>query len=686
MSARARIHLIAAGVVILALVVFVWAPDFPGTVETKLYDLQFKLRGVRPPGDQVVIAAIDEASLAALGRWPWPRSVMARLITRLSEAGAKVIAVDVLLSEPEVSGEQRAAARLAERLRGLGLGAAPGEAVGRELAAFAQESDHDAQLEAAIRKSGRVVLPIVFDINPAPPVAPPEPVGTPFKSALISFRHLDERAAYPPVGALEAGVPIPRLADAARELGHVTMIADSDGTTRWEALVFEHRGYYYPSLAVQAVRVALDVPAQALTLDFGRGLRVGAVEIPVDPRNRALVPYAGPGGTFRHYGAADIIAGKVPADALSGRLVFIGGTAAAIYDLRVTPMSPILPGVEKHASVAASILSGRFLRRPDWVELAEAAGIVLLPLALAGVLSRVRPMTGVVTLAGMLATMFALVHLAFRGGLWLPLVYPTMALAGTFVAITVHQLLTEERQRLWIKRAFQRFVSPDVVEELVRNPKALQFGGEVRDLTVLFSDIRDFTTYTERHAPQEVVQMLREYLTCMVDQVLEEKGTLDKFIGDAVMAIFGAPQALPDHALRACRAALRMTAEVERLQAKWASEGREPFRIGIGINTGEMVVGNLGSEQLFDYTVVGDGVNLGARLESLNKEYKTERHIIISESTYEAAREQLDVRRLGEVLVKGKTKPVVIYELLGITGDPALGANLDSARGNAHAR
>jgi adenylate cyclase len=681
-SARLRILVLAAGVVAVVLGLFMAAPEFLGTVETKLYDLHFKLRGVRPPGDQIVIAAIDERSLASLGRWPWPRSVLARLITRLSEAGASAIAVDILLSEPEVSGERRAAERLAGRLAGLGLPPGSSEAVARELGALARESDHDAQLEEAIRQSERVVLPIVFDINPVPPAAPPEPKGPPLKSALIAFRHYDERATYPPVGATEAGVPIPPLAAAARELGHVTMIADSDGTTRWEALVFEYRGHYYPSLAVQAVRVAADIPAQGLSLDFGRGLRVGPREIPVDPRNRTLVPYAGPGGTFRHYGVADILDGRVPDEALRDRIVFVGGTAAAIYDLRVTPMSPILPGVEKHASVAASILEGAFLERPDWVELADAAGIVFLPLALAFVLARVRPLTGVVTVSAIWVGLFGLVHLAFRSGLWLPLVYPTLALGGTFVAVTVYQLLTEERQRLWIKRAFQRFVSPDVVEELVKNPKALQFGGEVRELTVLFTDIRDFTTYTERHAPQDVVRILQEYLTCMVEQVLAEKGTLDKFIGDAVMAIFGAPQALPDHALRACRAGLRMVAELERLQAKWAAEGLEGFQMGVGINTGEMVVGNLGSEQLFDYTVVGDGVNLGARLESLNKEHKTDRHIIISERTYEAAREHLAVRRLGEVLVKGKTRPVVIYELLGIIGDPVLGPKLDTAGQN----
>jgi adenylate cyclase len=244
----------------------------------------------------------------------------------------------------------------------------------------------------------------------------------------------------------------------------------------------------------------------------------------------------------------------------------------------------------------------------------------------------------------------------------------------------VYRLFTEERQRLWIKRAFQRFVSPEVVERLVENPAALQFGGELRNLTVFFSDIRDFTTYTERHPPQEVVHMLREYLTKMTEQVLINQGTVDKFIGDAVMAIFGAPAPLPDHAERACRTALAMAAELETLQTKWAAEGREPFRMGIGINTGEMVVGNLGSEQLFDYTVVGDGVNLGARLESLNKEYQTKLHIIISESTYEAAKDVLEVRHLGEVLVKGKTKPVVIYELQGMKDDGQRAGRLTDVR------
>jgi len=663
-----RPYLISVAVVGFVFLLFFWAPAFLATIETKLYDLHFALRGVRDPGDQVVIVAADEKSLATLGRWPWPRSVLADLVTALGDGGAKVIAFDILLSEPQVEGELRAADHLAERFRALGISplGGVGQSLSQELDALVKKADHDGQLERAMRANGRVVLPMMFEIASQPPEIAPEALGPPLKSALVSFAHWAERGQYPPPSASRVGLPIPRLTAVARDLGHVTMIADPDGTTRWEALVFEYRGYYYPSLGVQAARLAMGVSPTGLKLDFGRSLDAGAVAIPVDPRNRMLIDYAGPAGTFRSLSAVDVLAGRIRPDAVRDRVVFVGASASGIYDLRVTPLSPILPGVEKHANVAANILAGRFLRRPDWVELIEAAGIVFWPLLLAWLLPRLRPIVSAASVLVCWGLFAGAVHWAFLRGLWLPLVYPSLAMGLTFLGITVYRLFTEERQRLWIKRAFQRFVSPEVVEQLVENPAALQFGGEVRDLTVLFTDIRDFTTYTERHPPQEVVHMLREYLTAMADQVIAHHGTLDKFIGDAVMAIFGAPVPFADHAEKACRAALAMIDELDKLQAKWVAEGREPFRMGIGINSGEMVVGNLGSEQLFDYTVVGDGVNLGARLESLNKEYQTKRHIIISESTYEAAKDVLEVRRLGEVLVKGKTRPVVIYELMGL--------------------
>jgi adenylate cyclase len=648
---------------------YLWAPEFLKTVEIKLYDVHFKLRGVRSPGDQVVVVAIDEKSLETHGRWPWPRALQAQLVRAVADGGAKVIALDILLSEPEVSGELRAATRVSERLRSLEMSAGTAQALRRELAEIERQADGDGQLQAVLGQSGRVVLPLVFEIAPIPETLP-EPSGRPLKSALVAFRHYPERLNYPPPSASEAKAPIPRLAGAARALGHVTMLPDHDGTTRWEALIFEYRGYYYASLGVQAVSLARGVEPTALKLDFGRALEIGSIGIPVDPRNRMLIDYAGPPGTFRHLSASDVLAGKAPGEALRDRIVFVGTTAAGTFDLRVTPVSPILAGVEKHANVAENLLAGRFLRRPDWVELVEAIAIVIWPFLMAGLLPRLRPLPSFGAVVGCWGAMFLGVHLAFRSGLWLPLVYPTLALGLTFVGITVYRLWTEERQRLWIKRAFQRFVNPEVVERLVADPASLKFGGETRTLTILFSDIRSFTTYSEQHPPEEVVHMLREYLTRMSDQILNQGGTLDKYIGDGIMALFGAPVAHEDHADRACRAALGMTEELERLHAKWTAEGREPFRIGIGMNTGEVVVGNLGSEQLFDYTVIGDPVNIAARLESLNKEYKPKRPILISEMTYEALKHKkaFEVHPLGEVLVKGKTRPVVVYELRGLAG------------------
>jgi adenylate cyclase len=670
---------IVLGVILLVGLVYSVAPSFLYVLEFNLYDQHFGLRGPRPANPQIAIVAIDEPSLAAVGRWPWSGAVLARLIQQLDEAGAASIAFDVLKNEPERSPDQDVIDRLARRLgaRRLDTG------VRAELQAMLADADPDAMLATAVRESGRVVLASNFLFGGAVPTDAPARKGSPMKSALgvrsatdppapggaSPFTNYPERGVYPPLRARQETFPIPPLMAAAASIGHVNMIPEFDGSTRYEALVIESRGYYYPSLAIEAVRVAAGLDPSALTLTFGDSVRLGDIVIPTDARSRVLIDYAGPEGTIPHIPAAEVLQGK-GLDRVKDRAVFIGATAPGLFDLRVTPVSAIMPGVEKHANMAANILDRRFMVRPAWIELVEAAGIVLLPLVLAFVLPAVRPVPSIWITAGLLAALFGAAHYGFRQGMWIPLVYPSLALLLAFIGITIYRILTEERQRQYTRRAFQQYVSPEVVERIMQNPQALQFGGELRNLTVLFSDIRDFTTFTEKNDPHLVVQMLREYLTHMTTIVIDEGGTLDKYIGDAVMAEFGAPIPYPDHALRGCRAALRMTQEVERLQAKWTAEGKEPFRIGLGVNTGNMVVGNLGSEQLFDYTVIGDEVNLGARLESLNKDYQTTTHIIISDATYEAAREAIETRELGEVKVKGKTRPVVIYELLALRTTP----------------
>jgi adenylate cyclase len=335
-------------------------------------------------------------------------------------------------------------------------------------------------------------------------------------------------------------------------------------------------------------------------------------------------------------------------------------------DVRPTPFDAVMPGVESHATAVANLLEGRGLRRLAGLEVVETAAVLLLALVGPILLPRIGPIWGTVVALGLAVATIGLTHMGFRSGIWVVLLPPLVALAVGHVGSVTYQVLTERRERRWIKQAFRQYVPPAIVEQIGRDPSKLSFGGERRTMSVLFSDIRGFTTFSERHPPEEVVGALREYLTAMVEVVFRHRGTLDKFIGDATMAFFGAPFDNPDHALQACRAAVEMTEVVAQLNERWKAEGREPFVTGFGIATGEMLVGNFGSSQRFTYTVIGDQVNLGARLESLNKDYETARHIIISQGTYELVRDHVVARPLGSVTVKGKHESVDIYDLVDL--------------------
>jgi adenylate cyclase len=267
----------------------------------------------------------------------------------------------------------------------------------------------------------------------------------------------------------------------------------------------------------------------------------------------------------------------------------------------------------------------------------------------------------------MIATQYAIAFLAFsKSGLILPIVQTAVVLLAVYVASILSHYLETMKEKRSIRNAFQKYMAPELVNQLLLDPKKLKYGGSLQEITVLFSDIRSFTTYSESHTPEETVNILHEYLTEMVSIILENQGILDKFVGDEVMALFGTPIPLPNHALNACKVALQMRVCLNEMQERWKSEGRQPFDIGIGVNTGFAVVGNLGSEQIFDYTAIGDTINLGARLEGINKEYNTEKKIIISEFTLEKVQDLVDVNYLDSVTVKGKTKPVKIYELKGL--------------------
>jgi adenylate cyclase len=640
-------------------------PDLLDQFELRVLDWHARLRGPLAPPPGITIVAIDEGSLQRIGRWPWPRTRTAEMIGRLAGAGARVIALDLLLNEPDENSTLVLARSLAEGYRALGLARAPGGSqFARRLEDALAEADTDRALADAMAAARGVVLPYYFVFPPFEAARLDDDATRLLnRSRVVGLASPDAEGAFAPLEAAGVLLPLPALMSASTASGHANVYPDRDGALRRVALVVRLGDGLYPSFTLEAARLALGVPRSRVRLAADQTVQLGARVVPTDEQALMHLTYYGPAGTFPTVPAADVLAGSTLPD-VRDHVVLIGFTAHGLMDVRPTPFDSVMPGVESQATAVANLLDGRGLRRLLSLIVVEAVVVVLLGLVTPLALPRAGPIWGTVVAAALLVATIGLVHAAFRAGTWVVLLPPLVALGIGHVGGVTYQVLTEERQRRWIKQAFRQYVPPALVEQLGRDPRRLSFGGERRVITVLFTDIRGFTTYSENHPPEEVVATLREYLTALVEVVFRHRGTLDKFIGDAIMAFFGAPFDNPDHALQACRAAVEMSDVVRRLNARWEAEGRESLHTGFGIATGEMLVGNFGSSQRFTYTVIGDQVNLGARLESLNKEYETARHIIISQGTYELVRDHVVARPLGSVTVKGKHRAVDIYDLV----------------------
>lgn len=656
-------------VILTALILFINSFEFLRQVELKTLDLRMVSRGTMMPGGETVIVAIDEKSVSELGRWPWPRTTIARLIDQLSQDGAKVIGFDVVFSEAENAPGQQFLEALASRLKKGGIS---DPALLRWLHAEQQAVSPDALLADTMGMAQNITLGYFFHFprrqgdQSREPVDPNAGVGIENgRYAMIRSQSGEPNDAYLP----RADAPVANLrnlAEAAQNSGYFNMLPDSDGSNRWSPLVVAYGDAYYSSLPVSMVSAYLDFPLTSLTLEsYGaRGIDIGDIHIPTDESGKLLINYLGPPHTFPHYSITDILHGRIPGGTFRDKIVLVGATAVGIYDLRVTPFSAAYPGVEIHATVIDNILHRSFLTASSLTRFIDVCAIILCGLIIGLAIPRMRPIPGMLAAIGVLTTFVALNFFIFlKFNTWLNLVYPFLTMILIYLGITIYHYFREERERKQIRNAFQYYLTASVINEMLKDPSKLKLGGDRKDLTVLFSDIRGFTTISERLTPEDLVALLNEYLTAMTNQVFAYGGLLDKYMGDAIMAVFGAPLDQPDHALRACRTALGMMTELRQLKDKWAREGRPVFDIGIGINSGDMVVGNMGSEMRFDYTVMGDMVNLGSRLEGINKEYGT--GIIISEFTYEMVQKEMCCRELDAVRVKGKNQPVKIFELLG---------------------
>jgi adenylate cyclase len=628
------------------------------TAELKTYDWRLSAT-VRPETARrdIALVEIDEYSLRNLqpnvGRWPWPRAIHAELLDYLARAPAKVIGYDVNFAE-------------ADTRRGFDFGAS---------VMTGEESDQ--ALIKSVASSGNLILltDATYEASEgrSPQLADP---GYRLEGLGIIERPL----IFPPFPALTA---------AGSGLGHNLFMIDPDGVLRHTVPFVRSGDLLLPSLGLAAAMRAADIQPAQVRLD-GDVLKIADREMPLMWRHVqsqtgitsflwSFINYRGPAfladlktRPYASYSFFDLLyseeqirAGMMPnidPAVFRDKIVFVGVTASGLFDVFETPFaSGRMPGIQVHAAVVDDVLSNRFMRpSTPGARIATVAACALV----VGLVATLVP--------AWWATGAALVILAcfgwaatrlFAAGYWLNVSQPILASTVALFGGVAYQYFVEGREKRKMKRLFGQYVSKDVYEQLVHNPELARLGGHRRQMTVLFSDIRGFTTLSEQGQPEDVVRTLNEYFTRMVDLVFLHKGTLDKFVGDMVMALFGAPLDDPHHAEHAVQTALDMVEELGRLNQRWEAEGRVKLDIGIGISTGPMIAGNIGSSAIMSYTVIGDAVNLGARLESLNKQYGT--RIIISDLTRQQLTGNYQFRPLGDVVVKGKTEPVAIFELVG---------------------
>jgi adenylate cyclase len=629
-------------------------------IDLRLYD--WALRRLADPAavnHDIVLVEINDASIRdyaeAVGRWPWPRVLQSNLIDFLERAPARVIAYDIQLTE-----RSRGSFKFGDEMW------------------TAEESD-DA-IVTSVRTAGKVVL--LADATSPGMTGTSQQAETPaWRSPFRLGPSIEERPLILP--------PFQQLSDAASALGHNFLAVDDDGIVRRVTPFIRSGDRYMPSLGVAAALAAEAFKPEEIALE-GNSIRVRDRRIPLIPMRVAntvgardsrdqwtmLVNYRAPvqtpGGrpyqTFeaRHLLVSQdqLLAGQKPLvdpAVFKNKIVFIGLTGAGLVDVFQTPMGGgLMPGIQLHATVADSLLANKFISvaAAGW-RVASTAGAAIVVGLMAALLPFVAAATGaVIATAGWMVAAVLLL----RSGIWLNTVEPLSAIGVALLAGTAYRYFVEDYEKRVVKKLFGRYVSKDVFEQLMADPEGAELGGTRRDMSVLFSDIRGFTTVTEKGNPEALVTQLNEYFSRMVEIVFRHKGTVDKFVGDMVMALYGAPVDDPDHAEHAVATALDMVRALGELNSKWAERGMPQLDIGIGINSGDMIAGNIGSSSIMSYTVIGDNVNLGARLESLNKDYGS--RIIISDASRRRLTGNYDIHPLGEVVVKGKTKPVAIFEVV----------------------
>ncbi len=598
----------------------------------------------------VVIVDIDEKSLNSLGQWPWPRTRIADIITRLTQMGALVVAFDVVFPEPD----RMSPGIAADTFRDLD------DATRAKLRTL---PSNDAILADAFRKS-RVVL---------------GESGLPFAVA--------QTGALPPIGIATMGGDarpfllhfpgllrnVPVLEQAASGRGLFTIRPERDGIVRRVPVVMQAQGAIMPSLTLEMLRVVSGSNTVLIRSDRA-GVQSAAVPgfvIPTD-RNGQLWIHFAPHDKARYVSAVDILEGRAPADSVAQRLVLIGTSAVGLLDSKTTPVDPLMPGVEVHAQVLENILTNSVLSSPNYAIGVELCAALLLGFVIIWLAPTLNPLLLLLVGATIVAiSMGASWYFYVQNRLLFDFTYPLLSSVLVYLTLVFSNYISEEAQRRRIRSAFGQYLSPALVEQLAQSPDKLVLGGEDREMSILFSDVRGFTTISELYKddPQGLTSLMNSFLTPLTNAIIEHKGTIDKYMGDAVMAFWNAPLDDANHEINACEAALEMLRRVEMLNSQREQQAKEsgqrfiPIKVGVGINTGRCVVGNMGSDLRFNYSVLGDPVNLASRLEGQSKNYGLP--IILGSRTATAIGEKFAVLELDCITVKGKTEPESVYTVLG---------------------
>jgi adenylate cyclase len=614
---------------------------FPGlfySFEARTYDSRVtsRISDVRSQSiEDIVIIDIDGRSISELGKFQqWPLTYYPRVISFLDSCGVAAIGLDIIFDKD------------------------------------IREPESNQQFVEAVRKAGNVFNSIYFEDE--------DSLSWRYRMALEPAGFEWSRFSYIfPEAVSEQfrqearfGNEFVDLLNASRAVGHVNIQGDVDGVVRKINLFRNFNNHSYPALPF---KIYLDLMGiDSIKMELGKWMSLyssGTLlkKIPIDQQGNMVITYAGLFKTYRYIPFYDVLGDaqgpRVPKEYFKDKICLIGTSLPGLFDLRNAPFNPAFPGVEVNANILNTLLTGKFVSQPSALEsFMLIAGVGILIGIIAVFLSPLWSIVLVIVL-GIIYTFFC--YYMFNEHLsWLPIVNPILTLLLTFSAVYLYRYITEERGKKFIKETFSHFVTKSVVDELLANPEKIKLGGEKKECTVFFSDVVGFTTIAEQLTPEALVRLLNEYLTEMTNIVFKYNGMLDKYEGDAIMAVFGAPLPHGNHAFNACATALEMQEQLFKLRELWGKQGRPQLHARCGINSGPMVVGNMGADVRFDYTVMGDSVNLGARLEPANKLYNTK--IMIGENTYLLAKDLIAARELDLIRVIGKTEPVRVYELMGL--------------------